>query len=94
MSDSIWTRQRRLREEESDLLKSLRRNFKSLSVELDHDDWASAAASSDEITSVCVRMTALTIELDDVDWIVGSFDRINERMEALEQMLVDEGLGI
>ena len=94
MSDSIWTRQRRLREEESDLLKSLRRNFKSLSVELDHDDWRAAATSSDAITAVCVRMTALAVELDDVDWIVGSFERINDRMEELESALTESGIGI
>ena len=89
MRDSIWTRQRKLHQQEQAILKDLRQTFKDLSVELDNDDWRAAATSARSVADLCDELTPITIEIEDVDWIVASFDRINERMEKLDQIVAD-----
>jgi hypothetical protein len=94
IKESIWSRQRRLKKDEKDILEVLRNDFRSMSVELDNDDWKAAAVSSDSITTACIKLHRMKDEIEDVDWIVGSFDRINERMEQLETALTEAGIGI
>ena len=94
VKESIWTRQRRLQKEEQKLLTKLSFDFNSLAVELDNKDWDSATITAREVTDISAQLKSLTRELEDVDWIVESFDKINERMEKLEDILVEEGIGI
>jgi hypothetical protein len=82
--ESIWVRQRRLKKEEEVLLSRIRQTFRGLAVELDNDDWQAATTSSDLLVTQCIRQNEIELELDDVDWIVGKFDQIGERMEKLE----------
>ena len=92
--ESIWTRQRKLQDEEAKILAAMRTTFKSLGVELDNDDWRAGAVSADLLISQCVRQAEIERELEGVTPLVEGFDRINERMEQLEQTLMNEGIGI
>jgi len=82
---NIWTRQRKLKDAEKAALDALRLAFKTLKSDLDNDDWRSAAEASDDVTTICVRLEKIERELENVDGIVDAFDRIERRMEKLEQ---------
>jgi hypothetical protein len=84
MRDNIWTRQRKLHELEDKTLEDLRSTFKGLATELDNDDWTASAVSADILIGQCQVLQKMEPEIEDVDWLVGKFDEIGERMEKLE----------
>jgi hypothetical protein len=92
--ENIWTRQRKLQDREKGLLAAIRSTFKGLVAELDNDDWRAAAISADELTGLCAEQELLEIELFDVTDIVDSFARINERMNEIEEAMIDAGIGV
>jgi hypothetical protein len=82
--DSIWTRERKLNEEEKLLLIEIRRTFKGLATELDNDDWRASATSADLLITQCIRQDEIERELGNITPMIEAFDRIGERMEKLE----------
>ena len=92
--ENIWTRQRKLQDDHAEIIERLRKRFKALGLRLDGSDWKISAELSDEIISLCVRQVEIERELEGVTELVEGFDKINKRMEQLEQTLMDAGIGI
>ena len=84
MSESIWTRQRRLKDHEAGVLTTLRICFKGLQAELAEDDWIAAENTAHVILVASVRMQEIERELEDVDALVMGMTRIQQGMELLE----------
>ena len=84
MSESIWTRQRKLKEREEKVLENLRERQKNLANQLEHDNWGDAALSANTIMILCIRMEEIERELEDVDALVEGWQRISNGMELLE----------
>ena len=85
MSESIWTRERRLKDHESGVLHNIREGFKSLNAELLNDDWKAAGISAQSVMIMCIRMQEIEPELEGVTELVDGMQRIEERMDALEK---------
>jgi hypothetical protein len=90
-NENIWTRQHRLQKEERLLLDSMRSTFKGMGVELDNDDFKASATSADLLVTQCIRQVEIETELKDVNYLVDGFDKLNERMEKLEELAKSEG---
>ena len=84
MSESIWTRLRKIQDHEEGVLFNLRQNQKGLAAELDNDDWEGASTSAHAIMTDSVRMQEIERELEDVVELVEGYARIEARMEILE----------
>ena len=87
MSESIWTRERNLRNIEKRVLEKLRKTHQSLSTELLNDDWQAAAGSANRIMLEAVHMITIERELESVEELVDGFKRVQEGMELLEGKL-------
>ena len=85
MSESIWTRERKLKALEDGILKSMRSNLDTLTNELLNDDWEEASHSANAIMVECIRMQAIEPELEGVTALIDGMQRIEERMDALEK---------
>ena len=92
MTESIWTRKRRLIDHEKYLLHNLRMHYKSLGAELANDDWGSACVTSLAIHNDCLRMQLVERELENVTPLVDGYERINKRIEELEKAARDHGI--
>ena len=85
MRESIWTRERKLKEEEEFLLTSLRMHYKSLHAELDNDDWDAAKTTAVAIQECCIRQKMVERELENVTALCDGWERIEKRMDELEK---------
>ena len=86
MSESIWTRLRKLQDNEEGVLFNLRQNQKGLAAELDNDDWEGAATSAHAIMTDSIRMQEIERELENVNALAEGYERIAEGIELLELM--------
>jgi len=84
MSDSIWTRQRQLKERENLLLEVLRENLKRVTRHLDNDNWGDATHAANIIMITSIKMEGIERELENVNELVDGWERISKGMELLE----------
>ena len=84
MNDSIWTRQRKLKQYEKEVLINLRCGKTSLDAELANDDWRAVAITANIILVDSIRMQEIERELEDVVELVEGYARIEARIEILE----------
>jgi hypothetical protein len=87
MSESYWTRERKLTEEGKSLLQTLSRDTQSLRAELRNGDWEAASRTSVQISVNTARMKDVTNELELVTDIIDAYERIEARMKLLEEQI-------
>jgi hypothetical protein len=84
---NIWTRERNLIKERDELVESLVRLSHGMQNYLNEDHWGLAASLAMTIHVEATRLEQVSHELYQVEDIIDTLKRIDERFEALEEQI-------